>query len=124
VLTYVLDRDGEHCEVLTLHATQPWQGVGTGLIEAVERLAAQQGCKRLWLITTNDNLDALRFYQRRGFCLAALHPGAVDDSRVRLKPEIPTIGNYGIALRDEIELEKRLGTPPAAEAGKMATGQP
>jgi len=108
VLTYVPDRDGEQCEVLTLHAAQPWQGVGTALIEAVERLAAQQGCTRLWLITTNDNVDALRFYQRRGFYLAALHRGAVDDSRARLKPEIPTVGNYGIVLRDEIELEERL----------------
>jgi GNAT superfamily N-acetyltransferase len=108
VLTYVVDRDGGHCEVLTLHATRQWQGVGTALIEAVERLAAQQGCMRLWLITTNDNVDALRFYQRRGFHLAALHPGAVDDSRARLKPEIPMVGNDGIALRDEIELEKRL----------------
>src|SRR6266545_6415910 len=73
VLTYVLDSDGEHCEVLTLHAAQQWRGVGTALIEAMERLAAQQCCTRLWLITTNDNVDALRFYQRRGFYLAALH---------------------------------------------------
>ena len=110
VLTYVVDRDGGHCEVLTLQATRQWQGVGTALIEAVERLAAQQGCTRLWLITTNDNVDALRFYQRRGFHLAVLHPGAVDDCRARLKPEIPTVGNYGIALRDEIQLEKRLAS--------------
>jgi GNAT superfamily N-acetyltransferase len=106
VLTYVVDRD--QCEILTLHTAEQWQGVGTALIEAVERLAAQQGCRRLWLITTNDNLDALRFYQRRGFRLAALHPGAVDDSRARLKPEIPTVGDYGIPLRDEVELDKQL----------------
>jgi hypothetical protein len=58
------------------------------------------------VITTNDNLDALRFYQRRGFRLAALHRGAVDDSRARLKPQIPPIGDHGIKLRDELELEK------------------
>jgi GNAT superfamily N-acetyltransferase len=110
VLTYIVDR--EQCEILTLHTAQHWQGVGTALIEAVERLATQQGCSRLWLITTNDNVDALRFYQRRGFRLAALHRGAVDDSRARLKPEIPTLGDYGIPLRDEIELDKHLGTPP------------
>ena len=39
--------------------------------------------------------------------LAAVHRGAVDDSRSKLKPEIPAAGAYGIALRDEIELEKR-----------------
>jgi GNAT superfamily N-acetyltransferase len=108
VLTYVVDRDRAQCEVLTLHAVRQWRGVGTALLQLVERLAAEQGCGRLWLITTNDNVDALRFYQRRGFRLAALHRGAVDDSRARLKPEIPTVGDYGIALRDELELDKQL----------------
>ena len=61
-----------------------------------------------WLITTNDNLDALRFYQRRGFRITAIHAGAVDDSRARLKPEIPEAGDHGIPLRDELELELTL----------------
>jgi hypothetical protein len=39
-------------------------------------------------------------------CLAAVHRGAVDDSRSKLKPEIPVVGAYEIPLRDEIELEK------------------
>ena len=108
VLTYVVDRDRGQCEVLTIDAEQQWRGVGTALLRLVERVAAQEGCRRLWLVTTNDNVDALRFYQRRGFRLAALRPGAVDDSRARLKPEIPTVGDYGIPLRDELELEKRL----------------
>ena len=107
MLTYVPGQGWEQCEVLTLHASQRWHGAGTALIEAVEQLAARRGCARLWVITTNDNIDALRFYQRRGFQLAAVHRGAVDDSR-RLKPEIPVTGAYGIPLRDEIELEKRL----------------
>ena len=107
MLTYVPERGWEQCEVLTLHAAEQWHGAGTALIEAMEQLAAQHGCARLWVITTNDNVDALRFYQRRGFCLAAVHRGAVDDSRRRLKPEIPVVGAYGIPLRDEIELEKR-----------------
>jgi hypothetical protein len=58
------------------------------------------------VITTNDNLDALRFYPRRGFRLAALYTGAVDESRARLKPEIPTVGDHGIPLHDELELEQ------------------
>ena len=90
-----------------MHASQQWHGAGTALIEAVEQLAARHGCARLWVITTNGNVDAPRFYQRRGFQLAAVHRGAVDDSRSRLKPEIPVTGAYGIPLRDEIELEKR-----------------
>jgi GNAT superfamily N-acetyltransferase len=106
VLTYVLgDRE---CEILTLHTAARWRGVGTALVEAVERIARDAGCTRLWALTTNDNVDALRFYQRRGFRFAALNAGAVDRSRTRLKPEIPEYGEYGIPIRDELVLERRL----------------
>jgi ribosomal protein S18 acetylase RimI-like enzyme len=103
VLTYVVD--GPQCEVLTLHVDEPRRGVGSALVDEVRRVAAAAGCTRLWVITTNDNVDALRFYQRRGFRLAALRAGAVDDSRARFKPEIPVLGDHGIPLRDELELE-------------------
>jgi ribosomal protein S18 acetylase RimI-like enzyme len=106
VLTYV--PGPEQTEILTFHVEGQWRGIGTALLAELERLAAEAGWKRLFLITTNDNVDALRFYQRRGFRLAQLRPGAVDDSRTRLKPEIPQTGNYGIPLRDELVLEKRL----------------
>jgi ribosomal protein S18 acetylase RimI-like enzyme len=105
-LTYIVD--GDRCEILTLHAAERWRGVGTALIEEVERVAVQAGCRGVWLITTNDNVDALRFYQRRRFRLAKLHGGAVDRSRELLKPEIPEIGDHGIPLRDELELHKDL----------------
>jgi ribosomal protein S18 acetylase RimI-like enzyme len=106
VATYILGETD--CEILTLNAARPWQGIGTLLVRAVEHIAAEQGCTRLWLITTNDNVDALRFYQRRDFRLARLLPGAVDASRLRLKPGIPEIGDHGIPIRDEIELEKSI----------------
>jgi GNAT superfamily N-acetyltransferase len=106
VLTYVLgDRE---CEILTLHTAAQGRGVGTALIKAVERVARDAGCARLWVLTTNDNVDALRFYQRRGFRLAALNVGAVDRSRAQLKPEIPEHGGYGIPIRDELVLDRRL----------------
>jgi GNAT superfamily N-acetyltransferase len=105
MLTYVPGRAWQQCEILTLHAGEQWRGAGTALIGAVGQLARRQGCTRLWVITTNDNVDALRFYQRRGFCLVRVHRGAVDRSRAGLKPEIPAVGAYGIPLRDEIELE-------------------
>jgi GNAT superfamily N-acetyltransferase len=104
VLTFVLG-NGD-CEILTLHTAERFGGTGSALVEAVEKLAADAGCTRLWVITTNDNVDALRFYQRRGFRLVALHRGAVDQSRAHLKPEIPPIGDHGIDLRDELELDK------------------
>jgi ribosomal protein S18 acetylase RimI-like enzyme len=106
VLTYVVD--GARCEVLTLHVDEPRRGAGSALLAEARRIAAEAGCTTLWLITTNDNVDALRFYQRRGFRLAALHPGAVDESRARIKPEIPELGDHGIPLRDELELELEL----------------
>ena len=107
VLTYVVG--GADCEVLTLHADERRKGVGSALIAEVKQIARRAGCTRLWLITTNDNVDALRFYQRRGFRLKALHAGAVDDSRIRLKPEIPELGDHDIPIRDELELEHEIG---------------
>jgi ribosomal protein S18 acetylase RimI-like enzyme len=100
------DEDGE-LEVVTLDALEPGRGVGTALIEALAREARERGRARLWLITTNDNTPALRFYQRRGFQIAAVRLGALAASRA-LKPEIPEAGLEGIPLRDEIELEVAL----------------
>jgi len=103
---------GGSCEILTLHAARRWAGVGTLLVAEAARLAAEMGCSR-WVVTTNDNVDALRFYQRRGFRLVAVRCGAVDDSRRTLKPSIPLAGDYGIPLRDEIELAQPLPLPGA-----------
>lgn len=102
--------DGADCEVSTLYVVESWRGVGTALMEAVVDAARHAGCRRLWLVTTNDNVDALRFYQRRGFRLAQLRAGAVDESRTRLKPSIPEVGDHGIGIHDEIVLERRLDT--------------
>jgi N-acetylglutamate synthase-like GNAT family acetyltransferase len=105
-------RAGEgELEIHTLHTATPWAGIGTVLLGAVRERARGLGCNRLWLVTTNDNVDALRFYQRRGFRLAKLHPGAVDRSRATLKPAIPLLGDYGIPIRDELELESVLDAP-------------
>lgn len=104
--TFRLDGEGG-CELMSLNAQREGRGVGSALLEAVEAAARRAGCYHLWLITTNDNLDALRFYQRRGYRLAALYPGAVDQAR-KAKPTIPLVGERGIPLHDEIELDKRL----------------
>ena len=102
LLTYHLSGDG--CEIVSLDSLVAGMGVGSALVATAQAVARSAGCRRLWLITTNDNLPALRFYQKRGFSLVAVHAGAVDEAR-RLKPEIPAIGLDGIALRDELELE-------------------
>ena len=91
-------------EIVTVNATVQGKGIGTALLKAIEGTAHKLKCKKIWLITTNDNIDALRFYQQRGFNIVAIHRNALKFSR-KLKPEIPLIGNYGIPIRDEIELE-------------------
>lgn len=95
---------GEECEIITMNNLIENIGIGSALIDAVKNVAISRGCKRLWLITTNDNTHAFRFYQKYGFALVAVHRNAIEQSR-KLKPEIPLIGNDGIPLRDEIELE-------------------
>ena len=102
LITYRID--GDQCEIVTIDSPMQGIGIGSALIDAVKDAAREAGCKRLWLITTNDNLPALRFYQKRGFVLAALYPNALEQSR-RLKPGISLVGIDGIPLRDEIELE-------------------
>lgn len=106
VLTYHVE--GREYEISSLYTAMSLQGIGSALIEAVVDAARTGGCDRLWLVTTNDNVDALRFYQRRSFRLVELRAGAVDASRATLKPSIPEIGDHGIPLHDELVLERRL----------------
>jgi GNAT superfamily N-acetyltransferase len=101
VITYALS--GEDCEIVTLDSLMPSLGIGLALLAAVKSAAQRSGCRRLRLTTTNDNLNALRFYQKWGFVLAALRPNAVEKTR-KLKT-IPPLGEHGIPIRDEIELE-------------------
>jgi ribosomal protein S18 acetylase RimI-like enzyme len=105
ILTYRVV--GAECEVVSIDSLVERRGVGSGLLAAAIEAARTAGCDRVWLITTNDNLHALGFYQRRGFELCALHRNALERSRA-LKPSIPLVGHNGIPLRDEIELEYRL----------------
>jgi GNAT superfamily N-acetyltransferase len=91
-------------EIALLESVVPGVGAGSALIAACVGVAQARGLGRVWLVTTNDNLDALRFYQRRGFRLTALFPDAVTRARESLKPEIPAIGESGIPIRDELDL--------------------
>jgi ribosomal protein S18 acetylase RimI-like enzyme len=101
LLTYVLE--GDACEIVTIDAFEEGRGVGTALIDAAKAL----GAHRLWLITTNDNTRAQRFYEHRGFRLVAVHEGALIRSR-ELKPEIPLVATDGTPIRDELEYELTL----------------
>ena len=105
LVTYELD--GPACEIVTIDALVEGEGVGTALLEAVEQAARAHGCERVQLLTTNNNLRALAFYQKRGFRLVGLVPGAIDDER-KAKPSIPLVDSQGIPIRDELHLEFRL----------------
>lgn len=103
--TYNLGTDG--CELMSINATVEGLGVGSALISAVEQIVQHAGISRIWLITSNDNLDALRFYQRRGYRITAVYPNAIDEAR-KLKPTIPQLGYFEIPIHDELELAKLL----------------
>lgn len=105
LITYII-RDNE-CEIISLDSVEEGKGIGTSLVKEVENLAVKKNCNILKLITTNDNLHALRFYQKRGFILFRIINNAVEKAR-KIKPEIPLIGNDGIPIRDEIEMIKVL----------------
>lgn len=103
-------QEGDAVEVVSLVAATPDGGVGTALLTAAADTARNRNARRLWLITTNDNLPALRFYQRRGLRIVGVDPGAVDRAR-QIKPNIPLVGVDGIPLHDELTLELRLDPP-------------
>lgn len=105
LITYIIK--GKECEIISLDSIEEGKGVGTSLVQEVENLAVKENCQLIKVITTNDNLLALKFYQKRGFTLSKILNNAVEKAR-RIKPEIPLLGNDGIPIRDEIELIKVL----------------
>ena len=105
LVTYEID--GEACEIVTIDALEEGKGIGTALVEAVVGVAREAGCTRVQLLTTNNNLRALAFYQKRGFRLVGLVPGAIDAERSR-KPSIPLVDSAGLPIRDELHLELQL----------------
>lgn len=105
IITFFIKED--ECEVTSLDSLREGHGISTQLIDKVIEEAHARKCHRLFLITTNDNLHALGFYQKRGFEIVTVYRGAVNESR-KIKPSIPFVGMDGIPLRDEIELERKL----------------
>ncbi|MEL6306995.1 MAG: GNAT family N-acetyltransferase [Chloroflexota bacterium] len=105
LLTYNVEE--KECEIVSVNAIVPDMGIGTALVDELIDAAKESKIERVWLVTTNDNLPALKFWQKRGFELVAVHRNAIEQSR-RLKPQIPITGYGGIPIRDEIELEMPL----------------
>lgn len=95
------------CELISIDSEKQRKGIGTKMIKLIEKTVKEKGAKRIWLITTNDNYEAVIFYVKNGYRLVEIHKDALDISR-KLKPQIPFIGKYGIPLQDEWEFEKDL----------------
>jgi len=95
------------CEIIVLEALEKYKGIGTKLVDKLKEFAKEQKCDRIFLMTTNDNLDAFRFYQKRNFTICGIHYNTMKEAR-KLKPSIPELGDYDIPLRDEIDLELKL----------------
>ena len=105
LVTYIVVED--ICEIVSLDSKRENLGIGSVLLKEVEKFAMDNNCKKMRLITTNDNMKALQFYQKRGYCLTRLYPNAMEEVR-KIKPDVPVRGDNDIPLRDEIELEKVL----------------
>lgn len=102
ILTYIIENND--CKIITINSFQTNKGIGSLLVNELKRIAKEKGAKRILLETTNDNLNALRFYQKRGFQIIAVYPNAIDKVRKK-KPQIPLMGENNIPLRDALELE-------------------
>lgn len=105
LITYLIE--DRICEVTSFDSLLPGSGIGTMLMERVINTAKQKSCTRIQLITTNDNVNAIRFYQKHGFELVGIYLGAIDLERVK-KPQIPLIGQNGIPLRHEVDFAMEL----------------
>jgi ribosomal protein S18 acetylase RimI-like enzyme len=110
LVTWLVEAEGSRAEIraLAVDDARRGQGIGRALLAAAEAALSARGVRRAWLVTTNDNLAALALYQKAGWRLAALRPGAVDEARRTIKPSIPEAGEHGIPIRDELELVKEL----------------
>jgi ribosomal protein S18 acetylase RimI-like enzyme len=98
---------GDDVEIVILISEIVRQGVASRLVEAMRQQAVSSGHHRLWLVTTNDNLEAIAFYRATGWQQTAVHRGAMHGAR-QLKPEIPEIGPSGLPIEDEIEFALEL----------------
>jgi N-acetylglutamate synthase-like GNAT family acetyltransferase len=107
LITYQIQKHS--CEIVTLNSTIEHHGFGRDLVKLVIEDAKLKGCEIVRVVTTNDNIRAIEFYQKLDFQLIMVYPDAVNNSRT-IKPEIPLTGENGIPIRDELEFVLQLST--------------
>jgi GNAT superfamily N-acetyltransferase len=95
----------DELEIVLIESFEENKGIGSILLKEIENVAVESNVKRIWLVTTNDNINAIRFYLNKGYCFRRIARNAIEEYR-KIKPSIPKIGNYGIPIIDELEFEK------------------
>lgn len=105
--TFKIDNKQKSCELVSIDSVKQRKGIGTIMLKHLEKYLKQKGIKKVWLITTNDNLEAASFYINNGYRLIKVHKDALNVSR-KLKPQIPLLGKHNIPLTDGWEFEKYL----------------
>ena len=103
LITYMVEAN--ECEICSLNSFIENKGIGTALINKVKEYAKKNSCSRIKLITTNDNIRGLEFYQKMGFTFSNLFKNSIEEYSRKLKPQIPLYADNGLPIRDEIELE-------------------
>lgn len=99
--------DGDTIELSSLDSFCENQGIGTALITALITYARDRNKRRVWVITTNNNAHAIRFYEHRGFKKVRVYKNAIVESR-KIKPSIPLVDEHNVPIRDEIEFEYQI----------------
>ncbi|WP_250230159.1 GNAT family N-acetyltransferase [Anaeropeptidivorans aminofermentans] len=102
ILYQIIDLE---CEIVVLYSLKENSGVGTRLINAVINAAKLKNCQRVWLITMNDNTHAIRYYQKRGFSLKAVHINAFEETRKIKGISENILGIDDIPVLHEFEFE-------------------
>lgn len=105
LITYRI-KDNE-CEIISLDSLKERRGIGTSLVNKVIQIAIKNKCIKVKLISTNDNINAIRFYQKRGFDMVRIYYNSLEIAR-KIKPSIPMMGEFNIPLKHEIEFEMLL----------------
>jgi GNAT superfamily N-acetyltransferase len=95
---------GRMMHIVAVNSFSELRGIGVALVDAMIEQGKVSGMATLRASISNDNVVALRFYQKRGFRLTALHRGIYDAMR-QVRPSIPLAGLDNIPIRDELELD-------------------
>lgn len=76
-------QDPEALEIERIYVRKPFQGKGLGswLLERLRFLGRQEGKMYLWLGVWEENMEAIRFYERHGFVTFGKHPYYIGSDR-------------------------------------------